>query len=702
MFVNPDSHPNTPKNLPRITARKLLAISITDIWKSLFGEFVLVFDDGEELVTNHKETIYSRYAWEFHNRVFGTPLLKKHHVGTILNGGRVTMKTHLQLLNAALWSAVDHITPNYTPTELSYKRYELAELSYEITNRMYNDMTENLEEYVGTLSLLDFHSIYMDPDVQAAYANGTPNDEWIHNIYSTIDWVLRHKPEMQENPISKVYRSSLVSDKQLMQCVGPRGYVTDIDQERFAFPVTRGYYQGIRSYYHYMVETSSAARSLYSAKGPLQDTEYFSRKLQLMCMSVENLHYGDCGTTRYLRWPIKGKSETNPRSDLDVLEGKYYVDDQGVMKVITPADRHLLGTTVNIRSVIYCKHPDPAGVCSTCFGQMAEQIPPNSNLGHVCCTHVTEKSSQAVLSTKHLDVSTRIDMVMIDPMWQKYLRIGADGNSYLFADALKHVIKAGRVKIRFPQEGAISLSDIYVTDNIGTIVESRFTEFQNIIIDIDGEQYEVPVNHEKRMAYFTWDMLEYIKQVNYEVDDDFGHYVVDMSGWKNNKPFLSLPMKHFSMSDHSKDIAQVLESSVKEVAERDRMVDTAITLIDLATLVNKKISVNLALLEITLYGAMIRSASSYNYALPKPHTESGLGVMKYTILYRSLAAYMAFEHHAVAIYSPESYVLQNRPEHVMDAALMIKEVYEGGYRNNEQNVYVPGKMDAMTKQSYVV
>lgn len=688
--------------LPRITARKLLNVSLDDIWVSLFGKFVLVFDDGEELVTDHKQTIYSRYAWEFHKRYYGTPLLKKHHVASILNGGRVTMKTHLQLLNSVLWSAVDYISPQFDPAAMAYKRFELAELSYEITNRMYNDMTVNLEEYVDTLALDDFHVIFRDKDVEAAYDSGVPNDEWISNIYSTINRVLRSKQSLHNNPISKVYRSSLVSDKQLMQVVGPRGYVTDIDQERFAFPVTRGYYQGIRSYYHYMLETSSAVRSLYSAKGPLQDTEYFSRKLQLMCMSVETLHHGDCGSQGYLHWPVKGKSETNPRSDLEVLEGKLYRTEDGSLKPVSLDDKHLLGTTIDIRSVIYCKHPDPSGVCSACFGQMSEQIPPWSNLGHICCTHVTEKSSQAVLSTKHLDVSTRIDIVMIEPMWEKYIRVGTDGNSYLFADSLKNLLKSGRIKLRFLQEGAISLSDIYVTENIGTIVESRFTEFQSIILQIDNDQYEVPVNHDKRMAYFTWDMLEYIREKGFEVDDEMGQYVVDMSGWKNNKPFMSLPMKHFSMSDHSKDIAQVLESSVEYMAERDRMLDIATTLIDLATLTNKRIFVNLAPLEITLYGAMIRSAQAYDYALPKPHTESGLGVMKYTILHRSLAAYMAFEHHAVAVYSPSSYVLTNRPEHVMDAALMTKEVIEGNYRNNEQNTYVPGKMAAMIKPTYWV
>lgn len=688
------------QSLPRITARKLLAISLDQIWDCLFGEFILVFDDGQELVTNHKETIFSRYTWEFHNRYPGTPLLLKHHVATVLKGGRVTMGTHLELLNNVLWDAVDHIAPMYTPTEMSFKRYELGELSYEITNRIYNDMTVRCEEYVGTLNLLDFHSIFRHPELEAAYDSRFPDDEWVQDIYATIERILRHK-SMHDNPLSKVYRSSLVSSRQLLQCLGPRGYVTDIDQVRFAFPVTRGYYQGIRSYYQYSVETSSTARSLYSAKGPLQDTEYFSRKLQLMCMTVENLHYGDCGTTRYMKWHVRGKGEHH-ESDLNILEGKHYVDDDGVLKTVSINDKHLEGKTINLRAIRYCKHPDPVGVCSTCLGLMSEQIPPMSNLGHACCTHIAEKSAQGVLSTKHLDVSARIDAVMVDPMWQRFVRVGADGNSYLFADNIKTMFKHGRIKLRLNQEGALNLADVFITDNVGTIPESRFTEFSDIVLEVDGEQFEIPVSHEKRMAYLTWDFLDYIRQQQFTMDEEYGQYVIDLSNWKNARPFMSLPMKQFSMSDHSKDIAQVLESSVKEVAERDRLVDPSTTLIELAALVNKKIKVNLAPLEVTLFGAMIRTAAGYDYALPKPHTESGLGVMKYTILYRSLSAYMAFEHHAVAVYSPESYVLTNRPESLMDAILMTREVQEGGYRNNDQNVYTPGKMARMTKESYWV
>ena len=89
---------------------------------------------------------------------------------------------------------------------------------------------------------------------------------------------------------------------------------------------------------------------------------------------------------------------------------------------------------------------------------------------------------------------------------------------------------------------------------------------------------------------------------------------------------------------------------------------------------------NLAVVEVTLRGAMVRSAERYDYSMPKPWTESGLGVMRMTILYRSLAPFMAYEHHAEGIYAPESFGLKNRPDHPFDGILMPREVTDHQHR----------------------
>lgn len=663
-------------SLKRLAARTILDIGIHDIWKSLAGPFVLVFDDGEEITTNHKEVIYSRYFWEFHASYPGLPILRRHHVTSVLNGKRLGMETHIKLIQNILWDCADYLSATHSVERMVDLRFELAELAYNISNQHYNDMVRYLGAYITSLNLFDFHAVFKDADVVASYERAKPDEESIADIYYTIDQVLMKKPELRNNALSKLYRSGLVSSKQVHQCVGPRGFLTDINNDRFGIPIMRGYYQGIRAQRDIQIESRSAAKALNASKGDLQDTEYFSRKLRTMDMGVENLHHTDCGTTRLLNWRVQGKHEDKP-SDLEILEGNHYVDDDGQLKTVHRDDKYLIGKQIKLRNVLYCGHPDPNGICSTCYGLMSELIPSNSNIGHANCTHVTEKNAQGVLSTKHLDSSKTIKGASIDARTQQFVKLSSDGNRYLFADVLKQNGKTGELSLLFDCEAAPNLSDIFNVDNVQVLMESRMSELTEVSIRLgNGDSESFSLQDGKRTPFLTYEFLEHIKSVNYTVDEDSGCYVVSLKGWKWGTPFASLPMRDFSMSDHSRDIAKVLESTVKEVVERDRLIDPASTLVELTELMNRKARVNLAVVSVTLRGALIRSAERYDYSMPKPWTESGLGVLRNIIMYRSLAPFMAYEHHAEAIYSPESFSLKNRPNHPFDGILMPREVAE--------------------------
>jgi hypothetical protein len=308
---------------------------------------------------------------------------------------------------------------------------------------------------------------------------------------------------------------------------------------------------------------------------------------------------------------------------------------------------------------------------------MSELIPTNSNIGHSNCTHVTEKNAQGVLSTKHLDSSKSIKGATIDERTAQFVRLTTDGNRYLFADQLKGGSKSGELFLLFDSEAAPNLDDVYSAENVKVLVESRMSELSEVTIQTAaGYGEEITLQDGKRQPFLTYEFLEHVKQNGYSIDEETGYYKISLKGWKWTTPFASLPMRDFSMSDHSRDIAKVLESTVKEVVERDRLIDPASTLVELTTLMNRKARVNLAVVEVTLRGAMVRSAERYDYAMPKPWTESGLGVMRNTILYRSLAPFMAYEHHAEGIYAPESFGLKNRPDHPFDGILMPREVLE--------------------------
>lgn len=673
-------------SLKRLAARTIANLSIEQTWLSLAGPFILVFDDGQEIQTNHKEVIYSRYFWEFHNNYPGLPILYKHHVQHILKGARPGMSTHIKLIQSILWDCADYLEPHHTLEQMVEVRSRLAELAYNLSNALYNDAVRKLGRYITSLNLLDFHRVFRHPDVVASYERAKPNEESIQDIYHTIDMVLKHKTELRSNALSKLYRSSLVSEKQVHQTLGPIGFRTDINNDRFGIPIMRGYYQGLRSQRDIQIESRSAAKALNASKGDLQDTEYFSRKLRTMDMGVERLHHTDCGSTRYINWRVRGKREDEP-SDLETLEGKNYLGEDGMLKRVHRDDKFLLDKIVRLRSAMYCAVTDPNGICSTCYGQMSEQIPANSNIGHANCTHVTEKNAQGVLSTKHLDSSKSIKGAKIDERTAQFVKLTPDGNRYMFAEGLKNAAKNGELYLMFDSEAAPNLGDIYNADSVQVLVESRLSELSDIVIRSNGTYSEdITIQDGKRLPFLTYEFLSHIKQVGYSIDEQNGYYVISLKGWKWNVPFASLPMRDFSMSDHSRDIAKVLESTVKEVVERDRLIDPASTLVELTALMNRKARVNLAVVEVTLRGAMIRSAERYDYAMPKPWTESGLGVMRNTILYRSLGPFMAYEHHAEGIYAPESFGLKNRPDHPLDGLLMAGEVF----KDEVKNLKLPG------------
>lgn len=669
----------------KIQAKRLLDYTTEQLWDILDGPMVLQFDDGE-IETNAHETLYSSYAWDAHRKYPGAPLLKAHHVNTLLNGARLNSGTHLSLIGRAVWHVYDHVSMSLDPQSKLKLRYELAEMAYRITNAMYNDLSYRLEAHVMSLDILDFHQVYTHPKIEKMRKELTPTYESIANSYKTITDVLRNDTLMYGNTLSKFSRSSLASENQMHQCLGPRGFITDTDSLQFETPVLRSYSEGLRNFYDSAIESRSAAKSLFFSKAPLQDTEYFSRRLQLVAMSLENLHHTDCGTGRYMRWTVRGKETLDGKTvydgDLKLLVGKYYKDEEtGQLKQIQASDTHLVGKKIEMRSVLHCAHPDPRGVCSVCFGGMSDSIPPNSNLGHMCSTFLTQKSSQSVLSVKHLDSSATVESIVLSDSDKQYLKVADDGNSYLLADRLK----GKKISLVIPAARAANITDVRDAENVHQLVITRISELEEIgIIVNDGkvisEGPAINVTVERRQASMTYEMLQHIRDNGWSVDD-YGNYVIDMKGWDWSVPILTLPLKHFNMSDHSKDIAKLLEGSVKEIMVRDRYVNPDSMLGELFTLVNRKLSVNIAPLEVTFYTAMIVSAESCDYSLPKPWQMGGVGVMKKTMIYRSLAAAMAFENHVKVILNPESFALTNRVEHVFDTILMPREVLAHGTRH---------------------
>lgn len=669
----------------KIHARELIKYTPEQLWGFLQGEFIVKFDD-DEIQTNYKEVIYSSYVWRYHQLYPNTPILLKHHVKSILKNERLNDGTHLKLIANNLYSVYDAYCESVADRVNLLD--DLAKIAYEITNQMYNDLTYRLEEYVTSIDILDLLEITEDPAHLEIMNSILPTQGSIAECYNKIESRIKDANYFPNNAFVKAVKSKILNLRQVIQVIGPRGFLTDIDSHLFKKPVTVGYTQGIRSLYDIMVESRSSAKALAFSTDPLQQSEYFSRRQQLICQNVETLHPGDCGSTHYLSWHVRSKvSEDGFKiNDLDTICGKYYLDEEtNTLKIIKKTDTHLINKTIKLRSpVAGCAHPDPQGICETCFGEAYLAIPKGTNLGHMACTFMTEKISQMVLSIKHVDGSSAVEGIVLKPHEKKYLKADINGNVYFLSDELKNK----ELKLMINANDAVTLTDINLVDDVDKLNISRVSELDSIVFvastDVKGETPTIQVSVNKRLANMTHAFLKHIKEVGWGITDK-GFYVIDMKGWDFKLPILSLPLRHFNMSNHQVEIAEMLEATVKDLTYRDNVVAPSAMLIEFHDLVNKRLPVNLAVLETIIYASMVVSAANGDYSLPKAWTDSGVGVMRLLLNNRSLAPAMAYERHKETINSTTSYTHTNRPEHCFDWIIMPSELQQEENRRRNQH-----------------
>lgn len=668
--------------LNRYNAESMLTNTTDQLKAKLRGKFILVFPDGE-IETTGKETIYSSYAWDAVRRYPKTKLSKKFHVTDILKGERLGNSTHLKLLSEVIcWGVMEAYRgdPN-GPTKM-----ELAELTYDLTNVMYNDFVRDFDEHVVSIDILDFIEIMEFPTVKAANESVTPIT--ISQTYDVIKYALKKEPALANNPISIATRAGLVREGQVLQSLGPVGFITDIDSFMFNQPILRSFAQGLRKFHDSLILSRDASRSHFFATEPLKDAEYSARKLQIVNMIIENLHPGDCGSRHYLRWRIRDavyndKGKEIRKADLKLLDGKIYLDeDTGTYKVLRPWDKHLLGKEIKMRSpVAGCNHPDPYGICETCFGDLSNSIVSKTNLGHLCSASMNAKASQLVMSVKHYVGNAEVDAIVVPPEYKKFLEVSEDGSSW----RLHHELEGKNIKLVVAAADVPGITDIMNVEKVSDLLMSHISEIDTVGLlytqdlgngkEIEQFIFPIPVAVDRRKASMSFDFMEHIREYR-PTFNERGNFVFDLSAWDPSKNMLSLPLRQFNMSDHAKAITAAIESSKAKQKERAIMSSPEVAVEAVYDLVNSRLDVNLALLEVIVLGTMVVSVEDRNYNVPKGGETKGLGVTAVTIPNRSMSGAMAYEKHVETMMTPSSFFRENRPSSPLDVCFKPFEVME--------------------------
>ena len=635
-----------------LKARDLLNLNHEEIWTIPHGPISLELDDGV-IQTTGKETIFSYYLWIYHQKFPRTPLMARHHIGKRRLGNR----THAEILETALFDCYE-VYGGQLDIE------DLTKIAYETVNKLYNDFTYKLEAYVSTISILDFIDVVEDPEIKNVKENIKPNQTSIDDAYRKINAVLKDDKKLVGNAIAKAAKSGLVSIDQIDQCVGIRGYISDIDSYIFRQPILRGYVEGIASLHDNMIESRSASKALMYTKDPLKAVEYFNRQVQMLCATFKNVHPGNCGSERYLNFKVRS-------TDLESIVGKYYLTDEGIVQRIGKNDRHLIGKELKLRSLFFCKHPDRHGCCATCFGDLFLSTPKYTNQGQTSAIVLGEKASQNVMSTKHLDGSSKVDAIELSEFDMQYIECDTDPNYLKMANRLL----GKKVIMRLPSREAKGLPDINYTKNIEALALARITQLIEVGFTVIGENnieeetVTIPISIGNRLSSLTYDMLYYIKMRGWTINKD-NDYEIDLTDWDWEQPLFLLPMRHLSMHDHMKSVEAFIKSPLKSVKKLNAGNSVDEVFYQLYKLTSTKIKFNIAHLEVILFSSMVTSIENKDFDLPYNADEGFYNDFASTMKGRSMATLMAYQGQLNALIDPNSFIIKQRPDHMFDPLIM--------------------------------
>jgi hypothetical protein len=648
-----------------IHARKLLQYTTQELWSILTGEFTLEFDDGVLIDTDTRATLYSSYIWDLHREYPNTPLNSDHHFTKVTKKRQLRNNTHLVLLENAYWALIDayHL-------ENIAERDPILKRVYEITNTLYNELSVRLEEYVVSIDLLDSLEIAEYPPIKEIVSSIKPTNASIKDAYERVTSIIETDKVFDNNPLARAFRTGIVKQAQSLQCLVARGFVTDVDSSIFPTPVITNFLEGLTTFYDILVESRSAAKALFSGVSPLQDAEYFSRRLHLLTTVVERLVPGDCGSSQYMLFrvnpPTIVRGKKTHKGDLEHIVGKYYLhEESNTLQAIKASDTHLEGKTIRMRTVLYCKHPDKQAICTTCFGELSHNVFPGGNIGHQTSVTVTRQTTQSVLSTKHLNTSSSAEPLVLDNVARLFFIKAKDGISFLMQPG----VLRRELILTVNSNEARGLSDIYLTD-IDDINPARISSIT--VISFTYEEKGTPlttpvvVAQHKRSAMMTKELLYYIKQKGCSIDIR-GNIAIDLTQWDAKHPILKLPETEYNYSAHSSQVAELIESKVAKMADRAKPDSPVVTLTELFDLVNSKLSVNIALLEVIVYATMIHSPN--NYDLSRHSNSPILGIASAIIRNRSISNAMGYNHIPSTLLNPSSFFKSNRPDSIFDCLI---------------------------------
>lgn len=542
---------------------------------------------------------------------------------------------------------------------------------YVAMNSIYNEIVfENLE-YITGLDIRDFLEIQFRPELMEAIASAgvLNNDESIKHSYAVLDTIMK-LPELKDNPVAIGYNAGTMNPAQLRQMLACRGYVTEINGHIFKKPVTSSFVLGLSDIYEFSIESRSGAKALYFTVVGVEKSEYMARGIQLVATILDKVIEGDCGSTEYLDWYVRRADENDGVSDLDKMLGiKYLNEETGLLETITKHSEHIVGKTIKIRHINKCKLKNSKHVCQTCYGDIGYSLFGHNNAGFISTTVTTHKTTQFIISTKHLTQSAKAMNLILNAMVNKYLIV--KNNSYYFRANL--TFGNGTHKLVIEQNEINGIKELASLDP-NTINPARISRLVSVYLNINTrntkDMVEVKLKNNSAYGVLTKEAIAYIIKYGYSLDE-LDRVIIDLEHWDKSQPLIYAPEVEYSFLDLA-----IKVKSMFDIMENDETPESFLQ--KLFDVVNSKLNINLSLLSAMVYGFTVRDYEKNDFRLGRHSDKVSIRPLNTIINNRSLGGGYAWQNLGKNIFNPRVFYGNNAVSVPMDIIIDLN----SGSKNN--------------------
>lgn len=632
-------------------------------------EFLLEFDD-EQIVTNWAEVLVTYPFWEYHRQYNDLHLPSSLFVGD--NFLSPTLQAKLSKIG------LDCVEARYPDIDQN----ELTKVAYDISNFIHNQAVGELEEYVDSLSALDFLQVEMHPEIQQAKAEfaANPTKRMVKVTYERCNDILLRHPDFRDNALQRSGANGGIKVKQWQQISVLRGYTAEINQAIFVNAIPCGYAESMKRLSFIAMDSRGGSSALMATEDPVRKVEYYNREMQLLTYGIHTIDKHDCGSTDTMPWLIREHDLQGP------LLGKYFVKDDGSLDVITRNRHELVGQTLELRNVKNCWHTESGVICQYCLGRVGKRFQRGVNVGYQSTVTDNEGKSQKVISTKHHLMS-------------------ADGETLDIAEEYKWIF----TNDADPSEVSLT-TEFWKNDNIRMVINSTdFARLMDVVaapsMDIvkkmdpaslsrigdmqihyrkrgqkeDEEPIYVALYQGSYFPYLSPELLEYIRENSYAAHGSQA-IEINLSQWPNGETLLRYPDRQGSALEAAEELKALLfcvgdkgkKAKTTKFARlhydlEDPML-LAESLREILDKSNERFYTTLPILELVMLSTMVRDPKR-DFRLPRRGTGAWYARQSDIMANRSLSVKMAYEYQFESRVRPTSYSQAARDDLPFDILL---------------------------------